>query len=84
MGLLIDTDVWVLAEKSQAPLSLERWAAYGGAFMSSVTVSELLVGVLTVVTDPWRSAAKLAPSLRQLPHGGQPVNRLVEPSQPLA
>ncbi len=45
MGLLIDTDVWVLAEKSAAPLDLAKWASYGGAFMSSVTASELLVGV---------------------------------------
>jgi predicted nucleic acid-binding protein len=45
MGLLIDTDVWVLAEKSGAGLSLARWAHYGGAYMSAVTASELLVGV---------------------------------------
>ena len=45
MGLLIDTDVWVLAEKSATPLKLDRWVRYGGAFMSSVTASELLVGV---------------------------------------
>ncbi len=45
MGLVIDTDVWVLAEKSAAGLSLARWAHYGGAYMSAVTASELLVGV---------------------------------------
>ena len=45
MGILIDTDVWVLAEKSSGTLSLARWAAYGGAYMSAVTASELLVGV---------------------------------------
>jgi tRNA(fMet)-specific endonuclease VapC len=45
VGLLIDTDVWVLAEKSAAPLDLAKWTRYGGAFMSSVTASELLVGV---------------------------------------
>ena len=45
MGLIIDTDVWVLAEKSISPLNLEKWAAHGGAFMSSITASELLVGV---------------------------------------
>ena len=43
MGLVIDTDVWVLAEKSTNPLDLEKWAAHGGAFMS--TASELLVSV---------------------------------------
>lgn len=45
MGILIDTDVWVLAEKSAGTLSLARWAAYGGAYMCAVTASELLVGV---------------------------------------
>ncbi|MBK9440056.1 MAG: PIN domain-containing protein [Comamonadaceae bacterium] len=45
MGLVIDTDVWVLAEKSGSPLDLCRWAHYGGAYMSAITASELLVGV---------------------------------------
>ena len=45
MGLVIDTDVWVLAEKSAGTLDLARWARYGGAYMSAITASELLVGV---------------------------------------
>lgn len=45
MGLVIDTDVWVLAEKSGQQLNLARWAYYGEAYMSVVTASELLVGV---------------------------------------
>jgi len=45
MGLVIDTDVWVLAEKSASTLDLARWAQYGGASMSAITTSELLVGV---------------------------------------
>ena len=45
MGLVIDTDVWVLAEKPGRTLDLARWANYGGAYMSVVTASELLVGV---------------------------------------
>ena len=45
MGLVIDTDVWVLAEKSGQELNLARWAHYGEAYMSVVTASELLVGV---------------------------------------
>ncbi len=43
MGLVIDTDVWVLAEKSDQALDLARWANYGNAYMSVVTASELLV-----------------------------------------
>ena len=45
MGLVIDTDVWVLAEKSGGKLNLARWAHHGNAYMSAVTASELLVGV---------------------------------------
>ena len=45
MGLVIDTNVWVLAEKSGGTLDLARWARYGGAYMSAITASELLVGV---------------------------------------
>jgi predicted nucleic acid-binding protein len=42
---VIDTDVWVLAEKSGQLHDLSRWAHYGGAYMSVITASELLVGV---------------------------------------
>jgi tRNA(fMet)-specific endonuclease VapC len=45
MGLLIDTDVWVLAEKSGTTPNFSRWSAYEGAYLSSVSASELLVGV---------------------------------------
>jgi tRNA(fMet)-specific endonuclease VapC len=45
MGLVIDTDVLVLAEKSGSALNFARWADYGGAYMSAITASELLVGV---------------------------------------
>jgi tRNA(fMet)-specific endonuclease VapC len=45
MGLVIDTDVWVLAEKSGGGLNFARWASFGGAYMSAITASELLVGV---------------------------------------
>ncbi len=55
MGILVDTDVWVLAEKSGGALNLARWAAYGGAYMSVVTVSELLVGVERANTAPRRA-----------------------------
>ena len=45
MSLVIDTDVWVLAEKSGGKLNLARWAHHGNAYMSAVSASELLVGV---------------------------------------
>ena len=45
MGLVIDSDVWILAERSSGKLDLARWSEYGGAYMSAITASELLVGV---------------------------------------
>ncbi len=55
MGLLIDTDVWVLAEKSGTTPNFARWAAYEGAYLSSVSASELLVGVERVNTAKRRA-----------------------------
>lgn len=45
MGLVIDSDVWILAERSGVKLDLARWSGYGEAYMSAITASELLVGV---------------------------------------
>ena len=54
MGLLIDTDVWILAEKSSASRNLSKWAHYGSAYMSAITASELLVGVERAPSDAKR------------------------------
>ena len=45
MGLIVDSDVWILAERMRGRLDLARWSAYGDAYMSAITASELLVGV---------------------------------------
>jgi tRNA(fMet)-specific endonuclease VapC len=45
LGLLIDTDVLVLAERSNTALDFSRYAEYGDAYISVITASELLVGV---------------------------------------
>ncbi len=45
MGLLIDTDVLILADRSKAPVDLARYSEHGVAFISAITASELLVGV---------------------------------------
>jgi predicted nucleic acid-binding protein len=42
---LIDTDVLVLAERSNTALDFSRYAEYGDAYISVITASELLVGV---------------------------------------
>lgn len=44
-GLVIDSDVFILAERSRQPLDFSAYAAFGQAYLSAVTASELLVGV---------------------------------------
>jgi tRNA(fMet)-specific endonuclease VapC len=58
MGLLIDTDVWVLREQG-INTALERWEHLGDVWMSSITASELLAGVERASLPhkrTWRSA----------------------------
>ena len=50
MGLLIDTDVLVLAERGKVGLDLGRYLDYGNAFISVLTASELLVGCIGLWT----------------------------------
>jgi predicted nucleic acid-binding protein len=45
MGLVLDTNVFIHAERSQAQIDFSQWQDYGEAFISTITVSELLVGV---------------------------------------
>ncbi len=45
MGLLIDTDVLILAERGSGAPNFTRWAHHGDAYVSAITASELLVGV---------------------------------------
>ena len=59
MGVLIDTDVFVLAERSKRQLDFSAWTAFGTAYISSITVSELLVGVHKANT-PARKRARSA------------------------
>ena len=42
---MIDSDVWILAERTGVKLDLARWSNYGEAYMSVITASELLAGV---------------------------------------
>lgn len=55
MGLVIDTDVLVIAERGRAKLDFARFADHGDAFISVVTASELLVGVHRAASDAIRS-----------------------------
>lgn len=45
MGLLIDTDVLILADRGKVALDLGRFSDEGMAYISTITASELLVGV---------------------------------------
>lgn len=56
MGLLIDTDVFVLSERSGKSVDFSVWQAYGSAYISSITVSELLVGMYRANTPVRRRA----------------------------
>lgn len=45
MGLVIDTDVLILAERGQSAFDFARFQDEGTAYISAITASELLVGV---------------------------------------
>lgn len=45
MGLVLDTNVFIHAERRQTRVDFSQWQDYGEAFISAITVSELLVGV---------------------------------------
>ena len=45
MGLILDTDVIIGADRVATLLDFARWASDGNADLSAITVSELLVGV---------------------------------------
>lgn len=55
MGLVIDTDVLILAERGGRWLDFSVWQEHGDAYLSAVTASELLVGVHRARTDAQRA-----------------------------
>ena len=54
MGLVLDTCILIRAERGGA-LDFTHWADYGDAFISVITVSELLVGVHRADSDARRA-----------------------------
>ena len=54
MGLVLDTNVFIQAERGGG-LDFSAWVSYGEAYISVVTVSELLVGVHRADSAPRRS-----------------------------
>jgi len=55
VGLVLDTNVFIRAERERGCLDFSRWAEYGDAFISAITVSELLVGVHRADNDSRRA-----------------------------
>ena len=45
MGLIVDTNVFIEAERRHGAIDLNPWKDRGPVFLSVITVSELLVGV---------------------------------------
>lgn len=45
MGLIFDTCVFIEAERKRSPLDFSQWENYGVAYISTITASELLLGV---------------------------------------
>jgi predicted nucleic acid-binding protein len=55
VGLILDTNVFILAEKGEVAFEPGRWVEHGDAFISAITVSELLVGVHRANTEARRA-----------------------------
>lgn len=68
MGLILDTCILIHAERHGA-LDFSPWASHGDAFISAITVSELLVGVHRADSDARRArrSAFVEAILAQLP-----------------
>ena len=68
MGLVLDTCILIHAERHGA-LDFSPWASHGDAFISAITVSELLVGVHRADSDAHRArrSAFVEAILAQLP-----------------
>lgn len=45
MGLMLDTNVFIHAERSSQTIDFSKWEKYGDVYISVITASELLVGV---------------------------------------
>lgn len=45
MGMIIDTSVFIAWERAGSPIDFSPWRDEGETFISTITVSELLVGV---------------------------------------
>lgn len=54
MGLILDTNVLIRAERNGGSVDFSRWSSWGDAYISAVTAPELLVGVLRADSEARR------------------------------
>src|SRR3990167_9623918 len=54
MGLILDTCILINAEKQNSILDFNRWESYNEAYISVITVTELLIGVYHANTESRR------------------------------
>jgi predicted nucleic acid-binding protein len=69
MGLMLDTNVFIYAERSGNVIDFSSWEKYGEVYISAITVSELLVGVHYADRDArkMRRSAFVESLLAQMP-----------------
>jgi len=51
MGLIVDTNVFIQFERSNTAMDLSSWGPLGPVFISTLTASELLIGVHRADTE---------------------------------
>jgi len=52
---MLDTNVFVHIERSGSPIDFSQWEEYGDVYISSITVSELLVGIHYATSEARKS-----------------------------
>jgi len=69
MGLILDTCIFIHAEKQKKVIDFEQWESYESAYISTLTASELLIGVHRANTEDRRlkRAAFVEAILSQIP-----------------
>ncbi len=54
MGLMLDTCVLICAEKNRQEVDFDQWDVYGEVYISTITITELLIGVYRADTQARR------------------------------
>lgn len=69
MGLILDTCIFIHAEKQNNMIDFEQWQNYESAYISTITASELLIGVHRANTEDRRlkRAAFVEAIISQIP-----------------